>query len=614
MVSIENKVSIRLLLRFIGWMFRVDPKHTALSFCFQMMMSLSPVLYLWMFSRIINHAVAVYEGTGDHAVLLQWIAGWAIYAILNQLFFPLFSINDERVRQELEDELVQRLQHKATRLRLEVMERSDIHDLLMRARSAADPGVFLNLTWGMFDIVRTILTVVSVSAVVAIWSSWLLIAIILVVLPASLSKLTEVQLKYKLGKKQIADQRLLNYIAGLLTSKGAVKEIRVFQMAPLLLRWWTKLFWKVSDEQFRQERDQNMARALQHIFGFIGLSAGVGWCAWAVVNGGLSIGHFAGMLVALQAVHQQTRALFNQSGYTYECLLKIGDFFTYMDLESEETESPGTAVRNIGDITAERICFQYPQGKEPAVQDVSFVIRKGEKIALVGENGSGKTTLVKLIMGLYTPTSGTIRYGGQDTRTLDMQQARERMAAVFQDFNRYAVNAQDNIGFGDYERKHDIQAVMAAAEKGGSAEFIAGMPEGYATMLTKQFSGGTDLSGGQWQRVAISRSFMRYAEVVALDEPTAALDPQAETDVFRRFMDMAGGRTALLVSHRLGLARYCDRILVMLGGQLVEAGTHDELLSQNGEYARMWGMQAGWYREGEGPSDMKEKVSATGSL
>jgi ATP-binding cassette subfamily B protein len=595
MVQIENRVSAGLIIRFMRWMFRVAPSRAAWSFVLQVAMSLASAVHLWIFSQVVNQAIAVYDGTGQYTSLLQWISAWAIFTIVSVTLFPLFTITDERMRQELEDELLQQLQTKTNRLSLEVMERNDIHDLLNRAKSATEPGVMLNLIWGLFDIFRTLATVVSVSIVVAIWSPWLLLAIVLVTLPASLSKWSDILLKYKLGKKQIPDQRLMNYLAGLLTSRGAAKEIRIFQMSDWLLQWWKRLYWKVSDEQYKQERSHATRHAIHSIFGFIGLAGGIGWCAWSVVHGQLSTGQFAGMLVALQAVHQQMGRLFNQSGYTFEVLLKIGDFFTYLDLGPEEERSNDICVERIGKLQAERVTFQYPQAERPAVKEVSFTIQQGERIALVGENGSGKTTLVKLLMGLYTPTGGTIRFGEHDLRTLDIDQARGAMAAVFQDFNRYAVTMRDNIGFGDYEQKHNEHAVAAAAVKGGAADFIADMADGYHTLLTKQFTGGVDLSGGQWQKVAISRSFMRDAEVVALDEPTAALDPQAEADVFRRFMEMAEGKTALLVSHRLGLARYCDRILVMQGGTLVEEGTHEELMSSSGEYARMWEMQAGWY-------------------
>ena len=217
-------------------------------------------------------------------------------------------------------------------------------------------------------------------------------------------------------------------------------------------------------------------------------------------------------------------------------------------------------------------------------------------MALVGENGAGKTTLVKVLTGLYRPTEGRVLYGGRDLAEFDLRTLRDRQAAVFQDHVRYAFTLSDNVGYGRAEHRDDRTAVEAAAARGGADAVAAALPQGYDTLLTQQFSGGTDLSGGQWQRVAVSRGFMRDAPLVVLDEPTAALDPKAEADVFHRFAAMAGGRTALLVSHRLGFARLCDRVLVLGDGRLIEQGTHDDLVAAGGTYARMWEMQAQWYR------------------
>ncbi|PWW44315.1 MULTISPECIES: ABC transporter ATP-binding protein [Paenibacillus] len=597
MVQVSEKVTFGLVLKFLKWMLRVDPRRSTLSLIVQLIMSLSSMINLWVFSHLVNQAVSVYEGSGSYNTLLLWIFIWATYTIVNITLFPFFSIIDERVRQELEDELIKQLQHKTNSLRLEVMERNDIFDLLNRAKSATEPGVLLNLTWGLFEILRTFITVVSVSIILAVWSPWLLITMILVTLPPSMSRWTEILIKYKLNKKQIPEQRMLNYLSGLLTSREAAKEIRTYQMYPWIIRWWTNKYWKTADEQFINERHQNVVRGFYYVLSFMGLALGVGWCAWFVVNGGVSTGQFASAFIAIQTIHQLTGTLFNQTGYTFECLLKIGDFFTFMKLESEEENSADNRITNIGDVQAENVSFQYPQSKLIAVKNVSFLIREGEKIALVGENGSGKTTLVKLLLGLYTPTTGTISYGKESLIDLDKHQIREKMSTVFQDFIRYAVSMRDNIGFGDYDRRNDMLAVESAATKGGAIEIVKGISTGYDTMLTKQFSGGIDLSGGQWQKIAISRSFMKNSELVVLDEPSASLDPQAEADVFSRFLEVAEGKTAILVSHRLGLARNCDRILVMHEGKLLEIGTHEELLTKKGIYAGMWAMQAGWYQE-----------------
>ena len=254
--------------------------------------------------------------------------------------------------------------------------------------------------------------------------------------------------------------------------------------------------------------------------------------------------------------------------------------------------------------------FRYPQRTEPALRDVTRTVRAGERVALVGANGAGTTTLVKVLTGLYRPTAGRVLYDGRDLAALDPAAVRDLQAAVFQDHVHYAYTLDENVGYGRSERLDDPGAIAAAAAQGGADAVAQALPQGYATLLTREFSGGTELSGGQWQRVAVSRGFMRDALLIVLDEPTAALDPQAEADVFRRFAAMAGGRTAMLVSHRLGSARLCDRVLVQREGRLAEQGTHDELVAAGGEYARMWALQSQWYRGHARPTRREGAVPA----
>ena len=254
----------------------------------------------------------------------------------------------------------------------------------------------------------------------------------------------------------------------------------------------------------------------------------------------------------------------------------------------------GPRTRQDADF-GERPVLRYPQAESPAIDGISFTIKPGERVALVGANGSGKTTLVKVLLGLFGPTKGEVRYGELDLARASRDELWNQTAAVFQDYTRFAFTLGENIGFGRVDRMSEQDEVERAARQGGAHTIAEHLPGGYGTLLTKEFTGGTELSGGEWQRVAISRGFMRNAAMVVLDEPTASLDPKAEADVFRRFLTMAGGCSTILVSHRLGSARLCDRILVLKEGRLVENGTHDELLSRAGEYARMWALQAQWY-------------------
>jgi ATP-binding cassette subfamily B protein len=248
-------------------------------------------------------------------------------------------------------------------------------------------------------------------------------------------------------------------------------------------------------------------------------------------------------------------------------------------------------------VRFEAVTFAYPGSDRPALEAIDFTLGAGERIALVGENGAGKSTLARLLLGLYQPTGGRITVDGRDLRDIDAREWRSHAAAVFQDYVRYELTARENIGFGDLRRLHDEVALRSAAHKSGAAPVIAALPAAYETVLGKAYDErGQDLSIGQWQKLAISRAYLREASVLVLDEPTTALDARAEVEVYRQFRDMSQGKSVLLISHRLGAARLADRILVLEAGRIVEAGSHADLMAHHGRYLRMYSIQAGWYR------------------
>lgn len=370
----------------------------------------------------------------------------------------------------------------------------------------------------------------------------------------------------------------------------------MFRLGTVLTRWWEHLYWQVADPLYRQRRRHHATGGCLAAVSLSAFAGAVGWSAWAVLGGGLSAGQFAATLIALRQARTGVDHLVNRMSFLAIQLLNIADLFIYLDLGPEDPPGGARFATLKTDAIATRdLSFRYPQAEQHALSGVSLTIRPGERVALVGANGSGKTTLVKLLMGLFRPTAGELDYGDLPASCTNPDALWNRSTAVFQDYTRFAFTLGENIGFGRWERMQEPGEIERAARRGGADAVAGRLPDGYETPLGREFEGGTELSGGEWQRVAISRGFMRDADLVVLDEPTASLDPKAEADVFRRFLAMAGGRTTIVVSHRLGSARLCDRILVLREGRLVEEGSHDELVAGNGEYARMWALQAGWY-------------------
>ena len=587
----------RTLLRFLAWMIRTDPWRSTASLGLQFTAGLLPAAAVWAVRGLFDRGLDVYEGRLAVETMLPWLALWAAVTLAQSAVREWsWTILLERLKQEMEDRLLEQLQVKSRSLRLEVFERADFHDLLRRARETATPGFFLNILGATYTIITGTVTAVSVGVLVGLWDPFLLVAVVLVSLPPPLAGMFHNLHRFYLEREQTQAQRLRGYLEGTLTGRDAAKEVRVFGLGPALIGWWEHLYWRVARAIYRQRRRHHAVGGSLAAISLLALGAAVAWSAWAVLEGGLSAGQFAAMIVALRQVRLGVARLVNRMSFLSVRLLNIADLFIYLDLGPEEP--PGGKEIGALDrtpIAARGLSFRYPQSDRPALEEITCTIQPGERVALVGANGAGKTTLVKILLGLFRPTAGELRYGDLEAQEVDRDQLRDQSAAVFQDYTRFAFTLGENIGFGRSERMGDRNEIERAARQGGADTVAGGLPEEYDTLLTREFEGGTELSGGEWQRVAISRGFMRRADLVVLDEPTASLDPQAEADVFRRFLAMAGGRTTIVVSHRLGSARLCDRILVLKEGRLVEDGTHDELVSRGGEYAGMWTLQAGWY-------------------
>lgn len=599
MVQIKRLGVLLTLLRFVKWIVVTDPRRALISIGLNIIQGVFPAIQVLMAARIFGQMVYVYDGTAEVGSLLNWVAAWGLVSLVQMLLRPVEAIYTERLRQEMEDNLLRKLQDKAARLRLEAFERPDFHDLLKRARQMAEPGQFLHLMWEFYRMLSMSVRILSIAVLVGVWNSWLLLALVLVSLPEPIAYFIQAKSAFFLKRKQTEPERVMRYLASTLTSRQAAKEVRTFDAAPWLIGWWESLYRRVSDTLYRQERAQQHTRAGLSALSALGLVAGIGWTAWTVATGSLSAAEFGAMLFALQSMKDGVGHIVGRFGYFRDRVLQIEDLFIYEDLQPEEpaggSDTPETA--GLGPIRAEGLTYRYPQTERDSLSGISFTLHEGERVALVGSNGSGKTTLVKVLLGLYEPSEGAVYYGDRNLAQLNLRQLRDRSATVFQDFTRYAFSLKDNVGLGRADRLGDMEAIRRASALGGADEIAASLPNGFETMLTRQFAEGTDLSGGQWQRVAISRAFMRDAPFIVLDEPTAALDPKAEADVFARFAAMAGSRTAILVSHRLGMARLCDRVMVLQGGRLIELGTHYELLAAGGEYARLWALQSQWYQE-----------------
>lgn len=380
------------LLRFVRWIVVTDPRRALISIGLNLIQGVFPAIQVYMAARIFGQMVRVYDGTSDARAMLEWIAAWACVSLAQMLLRPLEAVYTERLRQEMEDSLLRKLQDKAARLRLEAFERPDFQDLLTRARRMAGPGQFLNLLWEFYRMLSSAVRIVSIAVLVGVWNSWLLLALVVVSLPEPIAGFIQAKSALFLKRKQTEPERVMNYLATTLTSRQAAKEVRTFDASPWLIRWWDSLYRRVSGTLYRQERAQQFTRAGLSGLSALGLAAGIGWTAWTVAAGSLSAAEFGAMLFALQSMKDGVGHVVGRFGYFRDKLLQIEDLFIYEDLQPEEPvggETPQSA--GLGNIRVEGLSYRYPQSDRDSLSGISFTLREGERIALVGSNGSGKT-------------------------------------------------------------------------------------------------------------------------------------------------------------------------------------------------------------------------------
>ena len=467
--ALEQPTTLRTLLRFLAWMIQTDPPRAIATLSLKLFTALLPAASVWIIRALFDRSLDVYQGRLPVTSMLVWVGLWALLAYLGRIIQVwAYTLLLERLKQEMEDRLLAQLQQKVRRLRLEVFERADFHDLLHRAQEAATPGFFLNLLGEINTMITGTLTVVSVALVVGYWDPILLVAIVLVALPPPLAQVKQGKDAFLLKRQQTQPERLRTYLGQILSQRAAAKEVRVFNLSPILLQWWEYLYWGVADRLFKQRQWQTLVGGILSAFSLLGLAAGIGWSAWAVAGGALSAGQFAAMMVALREVRNGVDQVVRRFGYLANRLLNIADLFAYLDL-GPQNPTKGEPVEQLGQIpiSLKDLSFSYPQADQPALEAISFTVQPGERVALVGANGSGKTTLIKVLLGLFRPTQGAVFFGNLDLERANREQVWDQAAAVFQDYTRFAFTLGENIGFGRAEHMDNQEAIARAAHQGG---------------------------------------------------------------------------------------------------------------------------------------------------
>jgi ATP-binding cassette subfamily B protein len=487
---------------------------------------------------------------------------------------------------------------KVLRLGVHRFEDAAFMDVLERARKESGWRPVEMITHGL-RLVRSVVTLTGFAALLAGFSGFAVLALALAGLPF-LAEMRFASEHYLLKSRRTQRERQAHYLQQLLTSDWHVKEVKLFQLGPELLARH-----RVLHEGFYEE-DRGFAFRRGLFVTLLGIaSSGVFYAVYAVVVGAairqeISLGDMTLYLAVFRQGQSAFQSAMTSIARAWEDNLYMNNLFQLLAVEDDDVAEVrvGEGVEDASppEVVFEHVSFRYPGSERAALEDVSFRIAPGETVALVGVNGAGKTTLVKLLAGLYPLREGKIALGGEDVATMDRGALRQRIGVIFQDFVHYHFTAADNVGLGWLPKLHDRAAIERAADEAGATEIVAKLPGGWESMLGRWF-GGEQLSVGQWQRMALARAFMRRSKVLILDEPTASIDAEAEHAIFERFRELKKDATCVLITHRFGTVRMADRIVVLDGGRVAEIGTHDELLSRGGLYARMFSLQAEGYRD-----------------
>lgn len=451
---------------------------------------------------------------------------------------------------------------------------------------------------GVFTFVPSL--VVSVSIV---W--WVPLVLLVSSVPSIFVEMRHHKKSWRVEETQASLTRNMDIYAKTITGERYAKEIRLFSLQTVLLHRWQDHFTRLFDRMQRVRREGALAVMFWALVGGLGVALPYVYVVLGVLQGRFSLGDLALYTGIILQLRRSLYLLIGHTGDIYDVALATAPIFQLLDLEpqlvngSQRLRPAAAAPAAHRGLSLQQVSFTYPGSQRPTLQDISLTVRPGEMVALVGENGAGKTTLAKLLCRLYDPTAGRICWHGQDLRHLTLDDLRARIAVVMQDYARFPATLRENVGWGHLPHLDDNSALMTALADAGIASLVAELDGGLDTPLGKQLEEGTDLSGGQWQRVAIARAMVRLtqAELLLFDEPTAALDPKNEQDIYRIFRTIAQGRMAVVVSHRLALAKQCDRIVVLEHGQIIESGTHADLMALGGQYHLMFNRQASSYRE-----------------
>jgi len=605
-VSLKERLeALRYLPALFRLIWRTHRGYTSAMVVLRVMRSVIPVMTFWVGKLILDSVIAAKAGNGSLSQVWRYLVLELGIVLLGEILARASSLIESLLGDLFSNAMSVRLMEHAALLDLAQFEDPEFYDHLERARRQTVGRIaLLSLLLSMSQDALTLLTLAG--ALIA-YNPWLLLLLAIAVIPSFLGETHFASLGYSLLFRWTPERRQLDYLRYVGASDKTAKEVQMFGLAP----WLTERYRDLSQRFYEENRNLSIRRgvvsALLSILGTVGYYAAYVVILIRAVKGDITIGTLTFLAASFGRGRDVIQNILMSASNVAEQALYLRDLFVFLEMRPT-IESPPNARKVPAKIQSgfvfEDVGFRYPGSERWAIRNVDLVLRPGERVALVGENGAGKTTITKLLARLYDPTEGRITLDGFDLKEYDLASLRHAIGVIFQDFVRYDMRFDENIGVGEIDsvraeldkNNGTPQAITAAAENSLAASLLPRFTKGYQQMLGRRFEEGVDLSGGEWQKIALARAYIRDAQVLILDEPTAALDARAEYEVFLRFSELVAGRMAILISHRFSTVRMADRIIVLRHGKVEEQGSHEELLNNGGLYEELFTMQAAGYR------------------
>lgn len=569
-----------------------------LGLLFRIVVSLVPVSTAWVTGLIINNVKAIVDGKESLSAHLWWLTAVEFaLAIVGSVFGRFIDYYDAVLADRYTRYISIRVMDHASQLDLQSYEDPVYYDRLERARVQATDR--LGMIQSIGRLFQQTVTTISLSVAIVFFSPWLLLLLIVCLIPAFLGESHFAFLNYAKNFRQTPVKRELDYLRQVGGSKEAAKELKLFGLSAFLTNRFTSLSNAIFDENIALFRRRLSAVSLLSMLSTAGYYGAYAWAIWETVHGAFNVGTLVFLTASIMNASNNISQMFSTLSSIADQALFLTDLLAFFEMRPAVTSKPN-ALPAPRPITAgfefQDVSFVYPGTERFVLNHLNFRLEPGERIALIGQNGQGKTTIVKLLTRLYDPTGGRVLLDGVDLREYDIDGLCREIGVIFQDFMRYEMTAQENIAVGRIEYLNDMDRIRDAAEKSLADGVIQRLPLEYKQMLGRRFEGGVDLSGGEWQKLALARAYLREAQVLILDEPTAALDARAEYEVFERFNELTVSKMALFISHRFSTVRMAERIIVLENGCIAEEGSHDRLVARGGTYAEMFELQASSYR------------------